>query len=173
MIADINERKPLISSDAFVASGAKIMGSVELKEGASIWYNTVLRGDIEWIRVGRNSNIQDGTMVHNDPGIPTILGDYVTVGHGAIIHACRIKDFALIGMGAIILDEAEIGEGAVVAAGAVVPPRMKVPDYALVMGTPAKIVKVLDPSSRSERKKHAEEYVELWKKCHSDKNENR
>ncbi|KJS22545.1 MAG: hypothetical protein VR72_05770 [Clostridiaceae bacterium BRH_c20a] len=161
-IIEVNNFLPVIHSDSFIASNAYLIGEVTINQGASIWFNTVLRGDLEKIIIGENSNIQDGTIIHSDAGLPTIVGNYVTVGHGAILHACKINDKALIGMGAIILDGAEIGEGAIVAAGAVVTAGTKVPPNTLVAGTPAKAVKVLDPKAQEEKVKHALSYKSLW-----------
>jgi len=159
---ELGNFKPRYSSNCFVAENAQVIGNVTLKEGASVWFNCVLRGDMDQIIIGEHTNIQDGTIIHNDPGLPTIIGDYVTVGHGAILHACTIKDKVLIGMGAIILDGAVIEEGAVVAAGAVVTPGMLVPANTLVVGTPAKIIKNLDLKTQNDRIEHALRYEKLW-----------
>jgi len=161
-IIEIGNLVPEISANSYIAENAMVIGKVTIKEGSSIWFNCVLRGDRDKIIIGKHTNIQDGTVIHNDPGIPTIIGDYVTVGHGAILHACLVKDKVLIGMGAIVLDEAEIGEGSIVAAGAVVTPGTKVPPNTLVMGTPAKAAKNLDLKAQEERVKHALKYENLW-----------
>lgn len=132
---------PRIASSAFVAPNATIIGDVDVGEGASIWFGCVLRGDEEAIRVGRGTNIQDLTLVHTSGGVsPTLIGDDVTIGHGAIIHGCTIHDRALIGMGAIVLDEAVIGSEAVIAAGAVVSPGKRVGAGELWAGCPARLV---------------------------------
>lgn len=161
-ILELSNKKPQISDNTFIAENAQVIGEVIIKEGASIWFNCVLRGDVDKIEIGYNTNIQDGTIIHCDPGFPTIVGEHVTVGHGAILHACTIKDKVLIGMGAIVLDEAEIGEGAVVAAGAVVTPGTKVPPNTLVAGIPAKPIKVLDEKEQEKRVSHALRYRSIW-----------
>ncbi|KJS88661.1 MAG: hypothetical protein JM58_00570 [Peptococcaceae bacterium BICA1-8] len=161
-LIEVNNFLPVIHSDSFIASNAYLIGEVTINKGASIWFNTVLRGDLDRIVIGEYSNIQDGTIIHSDAGLPTIVGNYVTVGHGAILHACKINDKVLVGMGAIILDGAEIGEGAIVAAGAVVTAGTKVSPNTLVVGTPAKAVKVLNPNEQEEKVKHALNYKKLW-----------
>jgi len=151
---------PQIEEDAFVAPNATLIGDVVVKKGASIWYNAVLRGDLERIEIGEYSNIQDNVVVHVEPGVPVIVGNYVTVGHAAILHGCIIEDYALIGMGATILDHARIGKGAVVAAGAVVLVRKEIPPLKLVAGIPAEIKKDLPESILEEAKKAALRYYE-------------
>jgi len=161
-LIEVNNYLPVVHSDSFIASNAYLIGEVTIKKGASIWFNAVLRGDLDKIIIGENSNIQDGTIIHSDSGLPTIVGSYVTVGHGAILHACKINDKVLIGMGSIILNGAEIGEGAIVAAGAVVTAGTKVPPNTLVVGTPAKAIKVLNPIEQKERIQQALGYKKLW-----------
>lgn len=162
-LIEFKKNLPVIDSDSFIASNAYLIGDVRINKGASIWFNSTLRGDLDKIIIGEYTNIQDGTIIHTDSESPTIVGNYVTVGHGAILHACKINDKVLIGMGAIILDGAEIGEGAIVAAGSVVTPRTKVPPNTLVMGTPARVVKELSLVEQEERIKHALGYTKLWK----------
>ncbi len=149
--------------EVFIAPGATIIGKVTLKKGVSIWYNTVIRGDVEAISVDEYTNIQDNCIVHVDPGSPTVIGKYVTIGHNAVLHGCRLHDYSLIGMGAIVLNDAEIGEGAVIGAGALVTKGTRIPPYSVVMGSPAKVIKTMDPSSLEERKQHAFRYYELSK----------
>ena len=161
-VFNVGELTPQVAENCFVAENAMVMGEVILKEGSSIWFNCVLRGDVDKIVIGKNSNIQDQVVIHCDPGIPTVVGDHVTVGHGAILHACTIKDNSLIGMGAIVLDEAEIGEGSIIAAGSTVTPRTKIPPNSLVMGTPAKVVKTFEHQEQEARIKHALKYRRLW-----------
>src|SRR5208282_428786 len=120
MIEDLGMSEPRITDTAFVAGSADIIGDVEIGENSSIWFQVVLRGDVAPIRVGANTNIQDGTIVHGFPNSPVTIGDWVTVGHRAVLHACTVEDHCLIGMGAIILNNARIGEGSIVAAGALV-----------------------------------------------------
>ncbi len=138
---------------------ATVMGRVTLGERASIWYGAVLRGDINEIRVGKYTNIQDLCVGHVEDNRGLTVGDYVTVGHSALLHGCVIHDGVLVGMGAIVLDGAEVGENAQVAAGAVVPPRMVVPPGTLVMGTPAKVKRELKPEEVAANRAMAEKYV--------------
>lgn len=160
---------PQIDVDAFVADSASVMGNVTLKKGASIWYNATVRADLDKIVIGEHSNIQDNCVVHLDVDMPAIIGDYVTVGHGCILHACKIGDKALIGMGAILLDNVEVGEGSIIAAGSVVAPNTKIPPYSMVMGIPGKVVKALPPESVEDRINHALEYEKLWKELYKNK----
>lgn len=138
-----NGKHPEIDNDVFIASGVKLIGDVRLKKFANVWYNSVLRGDINFIEIGEYTNIQDLCLIHVTKESPTIIGKYVTVGHGAVIHACNIKDNVLIGMKAVILDNAEISENCLIAAGSVVTPNYKIPPGVLVAGVPAKIVRDL------------------------------
>ena len=155
--------KPNIATSAFVATGAKIIGAVTLKKNSSVWYNCVLRADINRIVIGERSNIQDNSTIHleNDQGV--IVGDDVTVGHNAIIHGCTIQDGALIGMGAIIMNGAQIGRGAVIGAGAVIKENMVVPDLSLVVGIPGKIIKTMTEDTYKNNVKWAHKYVQLSK----------
>jgi carbonic anhydrase/acetyltransferase-like protein (isoleucine patch superfamily) len=145
----LNGIMPRVAADVFVAPGAAVIGDVEIGSGASIWFNAVLRGDVAAIRIGERSNVQDGAVLHVDPGTPCIVGDDVTIGHGAIVHGTTIGDSVTIGMGAIVLSRSRIGAGAVVAAGAVVPEDAVVPAGALVMGVPARERGELDPERRA------------------------
>ncbi len=160
---------PQIDEDAFVAESASVMGDVTLKKGGSIWYNATVRGDLDKIIIGEHSNIQDNCVLHLDIDMPVIIGDYVTVGHGCILHACKINDKALIGMGAILLDNVEVGEGTIIAAGSVVAPNTKIPPYSMVMGIPGKVVKQLDKNTGEDRISHALEYEKLWKELYKTK----
>ena len=129
---------PEIDDTAYIASTAAIMGSVRIGADCSIWHNVTLRGDANYITIGKGSNIQDNSVVHIDSGtLPTIIGEYVTVGHGAIVHACTLQDNSFVGMGAIVLDGAVVESGAMVAAGALVPPGKTVPSGQLWAGSPA------------------------------------
>jgi carbonic anhydrase/acetyltransferase-like protein (isoleucine patch superfamily) len=152
-------RKPRIHSSAFVAPGAVVIGDVTLGENASVWYQTVLRGDINSIVIGANSNIQDGTVVHLADDFGVVVGEFVTCGHQAMIHACTIGSETLIGMGATILDGAEVGSRCIIGARALVTKGTKIPDGSLVMGTPAKIVRQLSLDEQQSLKGWAEKYV--------------
>ena len=157
---------PEIEQDVLLCPGAMVVGRVKIGAGSSIWYNAVIRGDVHDVVIGRNTSIQDGTLIHEDSGrgsgldggLPTVVGDYVTVGHGVILHACRVEDYALIGMGAIIMDGAVIGKGSVVGAGALVTKNTVIPPFSLVLGSPAKVVKTLPESSLEQRGEQAMHY---------------
>jgi carbonic anhydrase/acetyltransferase-like protein (isoleucine patch superfamily) len=141
-IFTLAERRLSTSGDDFyIAPGARVIGSVVLGAGVSLWFNCVLRGDDERIEIGAGSNVQDGVVIHADPGSPTIIGRDVTIGHMALLHGCQIGDESLIGNGAIVLDSARIGRHCIVAAGALVPPGRVIPDGTVVMGAPAKAVR--------------------------------
>lgn len=155
---------PNIHPDTFIAEGAVVVGKAVLKQGVSIWYNAVVRADVAEVIVGQYSNIQDNCVVHVDYDVPTIIGDYVTVGHGAILHACKIGNNTLIGMGAIVLDRAIIPENCLVAAGALVPPGKTFPPGSLILGNPAKVVRMLTEEEIKHLAEHALSYYELWKK---------
>jgi len=150
---------PDLSKAAFVAPGAAVMGRVSLAEGASVWYGAVVRGDVEQIRIGRCTNIQDGAILHGDPGQPTILEDYVTVGHRAVIHSAHIERGCLIGIGAIVLDGVRVGAGSIVGAGAVV--TKDVPGRSLVVGVPGKVVRTLSEEEAADLINHAKKYEKL------------
>lgn len=150
-----------IHPSAFVAPSADVLGDVRLGEQASVWYQCVLRADMEPITVGARSNIQDLTIVHVDEGMPCTIGDDVTVGHRAIIHACTIENGALIGMGAVLLNNVVVGAGSVIAAGAVVPENMKIPPGSLVMGVPAKIRGEVSPALKERIRLGVDHYVRL------------
>ena len=158
MIHIIGDRVPDISSEAWVAPSADVIGTVRLAAGSSVWFNSVLRGDNDWIEIGEGSNVQDGSVLHTDPGIPLRVGAGVTIGHKALLHACSVGDGSLIGNGAIVLDGAVIGRGCVVAAGALVPPGMSVPEGVVVMGSPAKVVRELKEDDRVRILRGAEVY---------------
>lgn len=150
-----------IAPTAFVAEGVQMNGHVEVGEQVSIWHNAILRGDIEPIRIGPGSNIQDGVVVHTDPHLPCTVGCRVTVGHAAILHGCRVEDGALIGMGAIVLSGARIGSGAIVGAGALVTEGQEVPARTLVIGVPAKAVREVRPGEVDRIQHGVDHYIAL------------
>jgi carbonic anhydrase/acetyltransferase-like protein (isoleucine patch superfamily) len=158
-------KPPTIGKDVYIAKGAVVVGDVTMGDHSSIWYNAVARGDINKIVIGHHSNVQDNAVLHLADDFPCILGNYVTVGHSAIVHACTIGDECLIGMGAIVLDGAEIGEQCLIGANATVPGRMKVPAGSLVLGSPGKIVKQLSPEERANLKYWATKYVDNAAYC--------
>ncbi|MCI4661385.1 MAG: gamma carbonic anhydrase family protein [Neomegalonema sp.] len=149
---------PVIEEDVWIAPGARVIGNVILRRGVSIWFNAVLRGDGEAIEIGEGSNVQDGTVVHTDPGCPVFTGANVTIGHNAIIHGCTIKEQALIGMGATVLNRAVIGEKCLVGANALVTEGKRFEAGSLIVGAPAKAVRSLDEQARAGLLKSAEGY---------------
>jgi len=152
---------PRIDPSVFLAAGSVVVGDVELGAGASIWFGAVVRGDVNSIRIGARTNIQDQAVVHVTGGThPTRIGEDVTVGHRAVLHGCTVKDRCLIGIGAIVLDGAVVGEEAMVGAGALVPPGMVVPPRALVMGAPARIKRSLSDADVEGLRASAAHYVE-------------
>lgn len=153
-------KKPVLGIDVYIAKGAVLVGDVTLGEGSSVWYNSVLRGDINRIVVGHHTNIQDNSVIHLSDDLPCIIGNYVTVGHSAILHACTIGDETLIGMGATILDGAVIGSQCIIGANALVTQGTQIPDGSMVLGCPAKVVKALTPEQRASLKPRAEEYAQ-------------
>jgi carbonic anhydrase/acetyltransferase-like protein (isoleucine patch superfamily) len=134
---------PNVHEKAYVAEGARVLGDVTIGEYSSVWYNCVVRGDVNKITIGRYSNIQDNAVVHVADAHSAEIGDFVTVGHGAVVHACKVEDHCLVGMGSVVLDGAVVGRGSIVAAGAVVPPMTVVPPFSLIAGVPGKVVKKL------------------------------
>jgi len=152
-------REPVVHPSAFVAPTAVVTGDVTLEEESSVWYQSVLRGDINRIHIGPRSNVQDGCVVHLADDYPTLVGELVTVGHKAILHACTVDNEVLIGMGAIILDGVEIGPRCIIGAGALVTMHKKIPAGSLVLGSPAKIVKKLDLQEQASIKTWAEKYI--------------
>ncbi|MCX6855415.1 MAG: gamma carbonic anhydrase family protein [Verrucomicrobia bacterium] len=157
----IPECTPTVHESAFLAPGCFVLGAVELATETSIWFGAVLRGDINSIIVGPQSNVQDGSVLHVSDDFPCILGQRVTVGHRAVVHACRVGDEVLIGMGAIILDGAVIGARSIVAAGALVPKGMQVPEGSLVMGSPARVVRPLTEVEKQANAQLALKYVAI------------
>jgi carbonic anhydrase/acetyltransferase-like protein (isoleucine patch superfamily) len=151
---------PKIDPTAFVAAGAWLIGDVEIGVLASIWFNAVLRGDINNIRVGARSNVQDGCVVHVTNQLPALIGDDVTVGHKAMIHGCTIGNASLIGMNAVVLDNARVGNYAIVAAGSVVRENFVVPDGTLVAGVPARVVRDVTEEERASLLTSARHYIE-------------
>ena len=151
---------PRVHSTAYIDQSAQVIGDVEVGEDSSIWMAAVVRGDVHRIRIGRRSNIQDGTIVHVMRGThPTTIGDNVTIGHAAVIHGCTIEDQCLIGMGAIILNGARIGSGSIIAAGTLVVEDMQVPPRSLVMGSPGKVKRQLTDEQVATIQMYADRYV--------------
>jgi len=160
----IMDDKHLYKNVKFIASNATLIGSITLKEDVNIWFGAVLRADKGSISIGARSNIQDNCVVHTSSGHPTVVGDGVSVGHGAILHGCIIEDNALIGMGAIVLNGARVGEGSIIGAGAVVAEGKEIPPRSLVLGVPGKIVREVNDEQYQSTLENAQTYVELAEK---------
>ena len=161
MLLEYKGIKPRIGKNVFLAPTATIIGDVEIKDGASIWYGTVVRGDRATITVGENSNIQDNSTVHADPGKPATIGDNVTVGHNAVIHACTIENDCIIGINAVVLTNAYVKTGSVVAAGSVIKQGQVVGPYHLMVGIPAILKKELSKASVEKHRETARSYHKL------------
>lgn len=159
MINAHHGKYPTIDDTCFVAETASVMGNVVMKPNASVWYGVVARGDYNDIYIGEGSNVQDGTVLHIAYHHPTIIGDYVTVGHNAIVHGCTVGDRVLIGMGAIILNGAVIGNDTIIAAGSLVPEGKTIPAGVLAMGSPAKVIRDLTSDEIDRIKRSAEDYI--------------
>ena len=157
-------KKPKIGKDVFIAPGAVVLGDVEIGDGSSIWYGAVVRGDESKIRIGRNTNIQDNCTLHSDPPSPLTIGDNVTVGHNAVVHGCTIEDDCLIGIASIILNDAQVKRGSIVASGSVVKQRQVVGPSHLVAGIPAEVKKKLTQEDMEDNRDNARTYCELARK---------
>jgi carbonic anhydrase/acetyltransferase-like protein (isoleucine patch superfamily) len=160
MIRPYKGRLPVVDPSAYVDASAQVIGDVEIGEASSVWMNVVIRGDVNTIRIGRRSNVQDGTIVHvmHDTH-PTRIGDDVTIGHGAVVHGCTIGDRVLVGMGATVLNGARVGPDAIVAAGSLVPEGMVIPSRSLAMGSPARVRRELSDAEVASILEYAENYV--------------
>lgn len=156
------EKKPVYGLDVFLAPSAAVIGDVEVGDDASFWFGAVARGDVNWIRIGNGTNVQDGSVLHvTAHKFPLVIGDRVSIGHGAIVHGCSIGDDCLIGIGAIVLDGASIGSGSIVAAGALVPEGMKIPDGHLALGIPAKVVRPVKEEETQRILQIGDRYIRL------------
>ena len=162
MIKPFLDKFPNIDKSVFVSEEAVIIGDVEIGEESSVWFHSVIRGDVNYIRIGKRTNIQDGSVLHVTTDVhPLVIGQNITVGHRAILHGCTVKDNVLVGMGSIILDGAVLESDTLVAAGSVVPPGLHIPEGKLVMGVPAKIKRDLSENEIEAIRKSAENYVNL------------
>jgi carbonic anhydrase/acetyltransferase-like protein (isoleucine patch superfamily) len=151
---------PRVHTTAYIDDSAQVIGDVEIGEDSSVWMCVVIRGDVNRIRIGRRSNVQDGTIVHVMKDThPTIIGDDVTIGHAAVVHGCTIEDRCLIGMGAILLNGVRVGTGSIIAAGALLPEGTEVPPRSLVMGSPGKVKRTLGDEAAAEIQMYADRYV--------------
>ena len=163
-IYPLGELSPKIDPDSWIAPNATVIGEVEIAKGASIWWSCTLRGDTDLLSVGENSNIQDNSVLHTDAGIELVIGENVTVGHQCMLHGCSIGDGSLIGIGAIVLNRARIGRHCVVGAGALVTEGKEFPDYAMILGSPAKAVRQLSPEEIEGLRRSAKHYVDNAKR---------
>ncbi|MFB6467596.1 gamma carbonic anhydrase family protein [Cytobacillus sp. Hz8] len=160
MLYPYHNKQPKIADSAFIADYVTITGDVTIGEESSIWFNSVIRGDVAPTVIGNKVNVQDNSVLHQSPNNPLIIEDEVTIGHQVILHSCIIRKKALIGMGSIILDNAEIGEGAFIGAGSLVPQGKKIPPHSLAFGRPAKVVRELNAEDIQDMKRITREYVE-------------
>lgn len=158
-LATFLRKRPSLGKGVYLARSAVVLGDVTLGDHSSVWYNAVLRGDINRIVVGHHTNIQDNAVVHLADEFPCVIGNWVTVGHSAVVHACTVGDECLVGMGAVVLDGAVIGNQCLIGAKALVTPGTRIPDGSLVLGAPAKVVRMLSDQERGELKYWAEKYV--------------
>ena len=159
MIYELDGRRPSIHANCFVAPNASVIGAVTLGAEASVWFNVVIRADHEAISIGAGSNIQDGSVLHADPGYPLLIGERVTVGHQAMLHGCTVGDGSLVGIGAVVLNGAVIGRNCLIAANALVTEKMQVPDGAVVMCSPGRVQRILDEHQRATIARNALHYI--------------
>ena len=164
MIYDFEGHTPILDPNSWVASNSVIIGKVELKKDSNIWFNVTLRGDVEPITVGEGSNVQDGSVVHSDPGCPVIIGKNVTIGHLVMLHGCVIEDDCLIGIGSTILNKTKIGKNSIIGANALVTENKVIPERSLVLGSPGKVVRQVTDEEIEHIKENARDYVENFKK---------
>lgn len=155
-----NRRLETVGDEYFIAPSADVIGTVRLGRWASVWFNAVLRGDSDWIELGEGTNVQDGSVLHTDSGVPMVIGPRCTVGHKAFLHACTVGESSLIANGAMVLDGARIGSFSIVAAGAFVPPRKVIPDGVVVMGNPARVIREITDKDRALLSGSAQHYVD-------------
>ena len=158
-------KQPKLGKDVYLARGAVVLGHVTLGDRVSIWYGAVLRGDINRIVIGAHTNIQDNAVVHVSDGYPCLVGNRVTIGHSAIVHACKVGDEVVVGMGAVVLDGAVVGEQSLIGAQALVKQGMRIPAGSLVLGAPAKVVRALTRKERSRLKMFSEKYAAYADYC--------
>jgi carbonic anhydrase/acetyltransferase-like protein (isoleucine patch superfamily) len=152
------------SGNYWIAPNAVVLGHVRLMENASVWFGAVLRGDNDWITIGENSNVQDGSVLHTDPGSPLTIGRGVTVGHMVMLHGCEIGDGSLVGIGSIILNRVKIGKNCLVGANTLIPEGKEIPDNSMVLGSPGKVIRQVSPDQMTVLRYSAEHYVENWKR---------
>lgn len=158
-VYELDGVRPLVSDGVWVAPSASVIGRVKLAKNASVWFGAVLRGDVEDIEIGEDTNIQDGAVIHADPGKPTRLGRGITVGHQAMLHGCEIGDYSLVGIGATILNGAKIGKNCLIGAHALITEGKEIPDNSMVLGAPGKVVKTLEEGMAEIFKASADHYI--------------
>ena len=161
MLVQWEGKAPRLDPSVRMAENASVVGDVTAEAGVSLWYGAVVRGDVSPIRIGRDTNIQDNAVIHGDPGVPTELGEQVSVGHSAVLHSCRVEDGCVIGMGAVVLRDCVIGAESMVAAGAVVAGGAVIPPGSLVVGVPGRVKRALTPEERYRLRDNAGEYLHL------------
>ena len=164
MIYDFEKNVPEVHPEAWVAANATLIGKIKLEKNSSIWFNAVLRGDIELITIGENSNIQDGSVLHTDPGYPLTLGKGVTVGHLVMLHGCQISDNSLIGIGSIILNNAKIGKNCIIGANTLITENKIIPDNSLVVGSPGRVLRKITDEEIKSIIENGQHYVKNSKK---------
>ena len=168
MIYQLGEWRVRAEGEHFIAESAVVIGSVLLKQNASVWFNAVIRGDNELITIGENSNVQDGSVLHTDPGWPLVIGSHVTIGHKAMLHGCTIGDNSLVGINAVVLNGAKIGRNCLIGANALVTEGKEIPDNSMVLGSPGKVVRELTPEQIEGLRRSALHYVENAKRFKSE-----
>lgn len=166
MIKDLKDKKTNIHEDTFMAETADVMGDITIDKGSSLWYGAVARGDMNYITIGEYTNVQDNATLHVDTNSPLEIGDYTTIGHNAVVHGCKVGSNCLIGMGAIILNDAVIGDNCIIGAGAVVTERTIIPPNSLVIGTPGKVRRKVSEEEIEIIRHNAIRYEELWRNEH-------
>jgi carbonic anhydrase/acetyltransferase-like protein (isoleucine patch superfamily) len=169
-VYDLGGMKPQLpaSGEYWIAPNATVLGNVILKQNASVWFSAVVRGDNDVITIGENTNVQDGSVLHSDAGLPLTIGDDVTVGHMAMLHSCDVGDRSLIGIGAVVLSRAKIGKNSIVGAHSLVPEGKQYPDGVLILGSPARVARELTEAEIAFLKVSADHYVQNWKRFARD-----
>jgi carbonic anhydrase/acetyltransferase-like protein (isoleucine patch superfamily) len=164
MMYSLDGQKVDAHLESWVAPTASVMGNVKLEKNASVWWGAVIRGDNDLITVGEGANIQDGSVLHTDPGYPMEIGKNVTIGHMVMLHGCTIGEGSLIGIGSVVLNGAKIGKGCLIGAKALITEGKEIPDYSLVMGAPGKVVRTFTPEEAASLLKNADSYKKNWKR---------
>lgn len=164
MLYSLDGQKVDAHPDSWVAPTAAVMGNVKLEKDSSVWWGAVIRGDNDLITVGEGANVQDGSILHTDPGYPLVIGKNVTIGHLVMLHGCTIGEGSLIGIGSVVLNGAKIGKGCLIGAKALITEGKEIPDYSLVMGAPGKVVRTFTPEEAQNMMRNADSYQKNWKR---------